>query len=155
MSPSSLQKLAGAIWLLVGAGLMTRAVLGHLLLASRLNASMGAMITAVALGLVVGAAKGRFVLARTALRNVDRIKALPEPRRPWQLFHPAFYLLIGLMMGMGIGIRRFLISPESINGNLIYGGVLLGIGGALFVSSLAYFSPERFRKTPKVEAPAE
>eukprot|EP00913_Durusdinium_trenchii_P011056 g10379.t1 len=69
------------------------------------DSSGRAVSLAVVLGLCGGLAKGRFVLAKAALRNRRRIAALSKPK-PWQIFSPRFYPLIMVMMGMSIGLRK-------------------------------------------------
>lgn len=146
MSRSSLQTLAGIIWVCVGVMLASMGIFKYLANAQSLGASTLSLGLAIGLGLIVGGAKGKFVLAKSALRNKDRIEKLEEPLRPWHVFAPPFFLLIALMMGMGIGIRRFVIDQSNPTHLLIYGGCLCGIGGALFVSAFAYWFEGVFRK---------
>jgi hypothetical protein len=138
MKKQNLQTMAGVFWLGIGLMLATRGVL-MFLAASKMGASTQALALAAALGLIIGAAKGRFVLSKTARKNRDRIGELTEPVKPWQVFSVKFYPLIGLMMGGGIAIRHFFVKDGSSTAQLSYGGVLCGIGGALFISAFAYW----------------
>ena len=93
---------------------------------------------AIGFGLAIGAAKGWFVLRRTAAKNLSRIGSLAEPTRPWQAFPPAFYPLIGLMVGLGVGIR--LLARHGLPGGHVTAlGVYVAIGAALLGSSLPYW----------------
>ena len=103
MSSRSLVTAAGLLWAAIGTLLVTRGV-GMLTRAHEGGSGPLALSVASALGLFIGAAKGRFVLSKSALRNKARIQALERPR-PWQLFRPGFYPLIGLMILLGIGLR--------------------------------------------------
>ena len=138
MKRQQLQTLAGIFWLAIGLLLTARGVF-TLMAAQSGGASTQGLALAAGLGLVIGLAKGRFVLSKTARRNRDRIAALAEPVKPWQLFSMKFYPLILLMMGMGMAIRHFFVKGGTTTAQLSYGGLLCGIGGALFVSAFAYW----------------
>lgn len=151
MRRSSLQSLAGFIWIGVGLMLTCIGIFKYLLKAHDLEASGMGLGLAIGLGLLVGIVKGRFVLSKSALRNKDRIAKLEEPLKPWNVFTPPFFLLIVLMMGMGLCIRTFLLDQSNVLHLLCYGGGLFGIGGALFVSAFAYWFDSAFRKTKKLK----
>ncbi|CAK9062575.1 unnamed protein product [Durusdinium trenchii] len=85
------------------------------------DSSGRAVSLAVVLCLCGGLAKGRFVLAKAALRNRRRIAALSKPK-PWQIFSPRFYPLIMVMMGMSIGLRK-LFNTGFAGGMVTYGGI--------------------------------
>lgn len=140
---AALRAVAGLIWFGVGTMLLVRG-LRFLGLIGSLEAYSGfATGLTLAIAGLIGAIKGRFVLSRSALRNIDRIHKLPRPR-PWQVFAPRFYPLIGLMMGLGFVLRRLAtIGPGA---RIVVAGVYCGIGAALAISSFAYLAPERFRR---------
>ena len=137
MSNKGLQSAAGAMWLMTGCMLMAR---GGRYFWQALHAgdATGRTITlALTLGLFGGLAKGRFVLAKTALRNKRRLQKLNQAS-PWQIFAPGFYPLMVVMMGMSIGLKK-LFGTGFAGGMVTYGGIVTGIGTGLFVSSFAYW----------------
>jgi hypothetical protein len=140
MTKNGLNTTAGIVWLAIGGMLATRGAL-TLLKAQEGGATTTGLACAALLGLVIGAAKGRFVLSKTARRNARRIAGLEEPVKPWQVFAPAFYPLILVMMGLGFGLRAAAAKGYA-GGHLTYGGVLVGIGCALFVSAFTYWKAE-------------
>ena len=91
----------------------------------------------VALGLVLGAAKGHFVLAKTADRHLRRIDTLPEPSPFWKVFPLYVIPLIGLMMGFGFWIKG--LAKAGTIGWCTAGAIYAGIGAALLGSALRYF----------------
>lgn len=85
-------------------------------------------------GVVLGTAKGVFVLRKTCKRMLGRIEAMPGREPFWQIYPPRFLFTIPLMIGMGIGARMlFEKSPQVVL------GIYVGIGAALFFSSLPFF----------------
>ncbi len=134
----TLRKLAGGVWLAVGIGLLIagcRFVLG--LNEEGSERTTSGISIALAIGGVVGCLKGRYVLSRTAKRNLKRIKKLREPR-VWQVFTGSMAILILLMMGLGRGLRS-LAAEGYLGGYLGIGGLYVGIGMALAVASFTYF----------------
>jgi len=153
MKKSSLKTFAGIIWVAAGGMLLfrgTKMLYGVWTLDKEFvegaEATTHTMLIVYALiGLVVGAAKGFFVLSKSAKRNSDRIDRIEGPVRPWQVFALKFIPLIAVMIGMGLGIR-FLAANTEVTW-ISWGGcgaVYVGIGAALFASSLVYFK----KKTP-------
>ena len=138
VSHRTLNAVAGSVWLLVGGGLATvgvRFVFGFN--ETDPERTVLGITTALALGSLVGAAKGRYVLARTARRNKRRIAALDDPR-VWQVFTGRFVIVILLMIALGRGLRA-LAADGWLGGYLGVGGLYVGIGMALAVASRAYF----------------
>jgi len=127
--------LAGTLW--VGAGALL-SVRGGLML-GKTETTWG-LALALTLGLIVGAAKGYYVLSRSARRNLRRIAALDKPK-PWNAFTLRFLFLLGLMIGFG-RMLRWLASEGHLPWGVV-GGIYVGIGVALVVSAGAYFIPKR------------
>ncbi len=118
----------------------------HLLLAASMWCTVGTLLAAaglhwclgthaataaflVALGLVLGALKGRFVLARTARHNAGRLVARGDGRCVGGFLGWKGWLLVPLMMGLGIALRR---SPLP---RPVLGVVYVAIGAALLTGS--------------------
>ncbi|MFT5200192.1 MAG: ferrochelatase [Planctomycetota bacterium] len=136
----SLKNLAGCVWLAVGLGLLIaglRFVFG--LNEPSSERTLGGIAQALSIGGVIGVLKGRYVLSRTAKRNLKRIKKLRDPRI-WQVFTPTMAILILLMIALGRGLRG-LAADGYLGGYLGIGGLYVGIGMALAVASFTYFLP--------------
>jgi hypothetical protein len=76
--------------------------------------------------------KSRYVLDRTAARAVARIRA--RGRACWfGFFSWRSWLLVALMMGAGMTLRRLVVAPGEIGAGIL-GALYLGIGGALAIT---------------------
>ena len=91
----------------------------------------------MALGLVIGFFKGRFVLSKTVKRVVFRIASLPLPIRLKDAYSRSYWILIGSMMALGM-FFRFLPIPIDIRG-----AIDLAIGSALVNGAMLYFRAAR------------
>ena len=141
------QRLAGLVWVAVGISLAVRGA--RMLPAAKMQSGLGWTVFSCLLGLVIGTAKGKFVLSKSARRNVVRIHKL-EQARPWNLFTVKFYPLIGLMIGLG-ALLRWGAGQGHWNWAPV-AGLYLGIGGALAISSLVYFQPAPVPMRTRVDA---
>jgi hypothetical protein len=138
--------LSGAVWLLIGLFLLIKG-LGLLVTAAHFSAEPflitplvnlagtreQAALLLVALSLVVGFLKGRFVLAKTVKRSVERIFSFPSPVPLAKIYNKASYLIIFFMMGLGMLMRVLPISPD------VRGAVDVAVGAALINGALLYF----------------
>jgi hypothetical protein len=148
MSHSALIIISGVIWLVIGCMLLSMGL--NFIVSSILKDNLilmkrpiidffssftggpdqGALVL-IALALLVGFAKGKFVFKKTVNRTVSRIRSLPNPAPLTQIYARGYYLLLGLMFFLGF-IVRFL--PLDIRG-----GVDVIIGSALLNGSMLYF----------------
>ena len=98
----------------------------------------------LAAALLIGGAKGIFVLRRSADRMLKHIESRPGKRPFWETWPLYFIPLVLLMIGMGVGIRM-LWGPDGSIEYLpaVVSGIYLGIGAALFTSSWPYFAAWR------------
>lgn len=128
--------LAGMMWMAVGVMLLTRSVF---MVRDGLTEGTSAAkaFILVALGLVIGAAKGLFVLSKTAERHLRRIDTLPEPSPAWKVFPIYVIPLIAVMMGFGFWIKS--LAHGGTIGWCTAGALYAGIGAALLGSALRYF----------------
>jgi hypothetical protein len=92
-----------------------------------------AAILLVALCVLLGFFKGRFVLSKSVNRLVRRIRSFPNPTHLLNLYSPSYYLLLASMILIGFSIKYFQLSRD------IRGVVDVVIGSALICSSLFYF----------------
>jgi hypothetical protein len=86
----------------------------------------------VGLALIIGFAKGKFVLGKASIRNILRLQALKEPVRPVHVYPLRSWITIGIMLLIGISMTVFQ-APVFVRGL-----VNLGIGMGLLVSSVTY-----------------
>ena len=129
MSRKGLVTLSGAVWSLAGVILFVRAII-------MIDTLTPFGIGLIVIGLAVGALKSRFVLAKVARKNIERIKTMSPDKDKICLFAfqpPLSYLLIGIMIGAGVTLRHFY--PHSIYVIALY----FAIGAALLYSGLEYF----------------
>jgi len=144
--------LSGLIWLAIGVMLMSmglnfivKSILVENLVVLRrpvldffaniLGGYDQGAIAVIALALIIGFFKGRFVLKKTVGRTIARIRALPNPAPLSQIYHKAYYLLIAVMMTLGF-ILKFV--PLDIRG-----GVDVVVGSALINGAILYFRHAR------------
>ena len=136
LAPRSLGWLAFGLWLLGGVVLLSLGT-ARLLQAARAEATTSVAVGVAVAALAVGIAKGRFLLRKTACRNIDRLTALHEDRRPIHVYGTRSWVVIGLMTALSIGLTLGGVPP------LWRGMVNLAIGAALATSSLSYLGPLR------------
>ena len=92
-----------------------------------------AALLLLVLGLVVGFAKGRFVLSKTVARVANRISSLPEPIRISQVYPVGYIGLIGCMMLLGMAMKWFAVPLD------VRGGIDVAVGSALMNGAMFYF----------------
>jgi hypothetical protein len=136
LGPRSLGWLAFGLWLLGGVVLVSLGA-ARLAEAARGEASPVVVAVVAVVGLALGAAKGWFVLRRTAQRNIDRLAGLEQNQRPIHVYGIRSWLVIGLMTALSGGLTLGGVPP------LWRGMVNLAIGAALAESSLSYLVPLR------------
>ena len=146
-SKKFVQGLAGLVWVAVGTSLAIRGA--RMLPEAKLQSGLAWTVASCVIGLLIGIAKGKYVLSKSARRNVVRIHKLDHPR-PWNIFTAKFYPLIGLMIGLG-ALLRWGANHGHWNWAPV-AGLYLGIGGALAISSLVYFRPAPVPMRTRVDA---
>jgi hypothetical protein len=159
-SHRTLIAIAGALWFVVGFALLgvgLRLIVGvakasldetpalflpHL--APHLGNREVAAVCTIALCLVVGYLKSRFVLVKSVKRVVRRILTLPNPASLSRLYTLSYYLLIAAMMGIGMLFKVLQIPAD------LRGAIDVAVGAALLNGALLYFryannsTPENF-----------
>lgn len=136
LAPRCLGWLAFTLWLLGGVVLLSLGT-GRLLQAAEGEATAATVAMVGAAGLALGVAKGRFILRKTARRNIDRLAAMSQHRRPIHVYGVRSWVVIGLMTTLSIALTLGGVPP------LWRGMVNVAIGAALATSSLNYFAPLR------------
>lgn len=138
--------MAGSVWGLVGLFLIIRGVVMYQAALETQNATQTGLIISIAAAIVIGVAKGKFVLSKTARRNKSRIEQIEGPLQVHHVYAKSFYFLIAGMILLGVSLRHF---NEYLGGYVVVAGIYCGIGLALMVSSLTYW------KTDTQPAPEE
>lgn len=132
LAPRLLIKLAFFLWALGGSVL---AVMGVLRMAdASLTMRASVIIIASLIWLAVGIAKGRYVLAKTSQRNIERIQAMTESQRPIRVYSLRSWIVIGLTVSLSLALTLFNTPP------FWRGGINLAVGFALLMSSLNYLT---------------
>ena len=139
---------SGCLWFFIGVMLLykglkfiTEAVFSNDSLCFGLSKTFGssekAATVLIAIALLVGFIKGRFVLAKTVKRVVMRIVKLSEPVRFKDAYSPAYWVVIAFMMTLGMSMK-YLPIPIDIRGMID-----VAVGSALIIGALLYFRAAR------------
>src|SRR5574340_309081 len=125
-----LQLAAGLVWL--GVGLMLDDFAANWLR----PVALPRMLLLVLAGMILAAGIYTFGFSRLARKNIQRITDLPGRKVCLFAFQAwPSYPLVGFMIGLGIYLRVYSGLPKPMLA-ILY----LGIGTALFASSLLYFA---------------
>lgn len=139
---------SGFMWLIMGAfllykglGLISQAVFASGTLCDQMKDFFGSASQAgavlIALGLLIGFFKGRFVLVKTVRRTITRIASKEEPVSIKDAYSPLYWGLIFGMMLLGMMFRFLPISLD------LRGAVDVAVGSALIHGALFYFAAAR------------
>jgi hypothetical protein len=131
-APQQLKTLAFAIWLAGGVVLVMLGVTRLMYAPETAPMVMGLSCLAA---VVIGFAKGKFVLSKTARKNVARINQMVQPQKAINVYSLPSWLMISLMVLISIALNVGQV-PD-----MVRGAVNLGIGLALIVSSFVYTGP--------------
>jgi hypothetical protein len=147
VSHTTLIVLSGLVWLVVGCFLLPlglnfiteillkeNATQPHPVLhflAPYVGGLESAALIWIAFTLLLGFLKGRRVFAKGVKRSVNRILSLPNPTHLSKIYTPAYYLLLGSMVLLGVIVR---FAPLDIRG-----GVDIAVGTALINGAILYF----------------
>jgi len=130
LTPRTLIKLAFFLWALGGTVLV---VLGVLRMAdASLTIRVSVIIIASLVWLVIGIAKGRYVLAKTSQRNIERLRAMTERQRPIRVYSLRSWIVISLTVALSLALTLLNTPP------FWRGGINLAVGFALLMSSVNY-----------------
>lgn len=130
LRPPALRHLAFGLWLAGGLLMLARGAWRFA--EARTATPPGLLWGAIAVAVLVGWVKGRFILSRTSRRNIARLAALEVPLRPVQVYTVRSWMLIGLFMLAGLSLG-WMGAPLVWRGAV---GVAVGLG--LVLSSFAY-----------------
>lgn len=136
MNKNNLFAIAGGVWVLVGLFLIFRGMHLYQLAVSEQHTSQNAIIFSCIAGLLIGGIKGKFILSKTARKNISRIDNLVVPLKAYHVFSKPFYIFIVCMMGFGFLLRHM---NTYLGGYVVVAAIYCGIGMALVVSSRTYW----------------
>jgi len=130
LTPRTLIKLAFFLWALGGSVLV---VLGSIRMAdASLTMRASVILIASLVWLTIGVAKGKYVLAKTSQRNIERLRAMTERQRPIQVYSLRSWLVISLTVALSLALTLLDTPP------FWRGGINLAVGFALLMSSVNY-----------------
>ena len=128
--PAGRARFVGLMWIAVAVMLYARSA--SYFVAVQDTAKQAGLL---AVALVIGGAKGWFVLRKSSKRLITRIESMPGKQGVWTIWHPVFIVLIALMIGFGVALRKFAGPTYPSVVVLVY----FGVGAALAVSSIHFF----------------
>ena len=119
--------LSAAIWFVGGVFLLRK---GLYLLTMNPEGGEETLLLVIAVGLLIGWLKGRFVLSRSVDRISERILSLPSPFPIKKIYPLYYYGLILIMVGFGFGLKLLPLTVRAF--------VDVAIGSALLQGSFLY-----------------
>ncbi len=93
------------------------------------------------LGIVVGLLKGKFIFSKNCKKNIQRIKALEQPRI-WQFFRPGMLVFLAIIIPTGAWMSR--LAAGNYTFLCLVGGLDFSIALALLTSSLVFWQKKTF-----------
>lgn len=101
-----------------------------------------AVVLLIALGLLIGYFKGRYILGKSAIKGVQRIRSFSDPTPLKNIYSLKYYILLFLMIGLGMSMK-YLGIPADVRGviDVAIGAAL--INGAMIYLRLAFEKPVR------------
>jgi hypothetical protein len=142
VSTRTLNILAALTWYLGGFVLLFK---GRSLLveAGMLQPDQGWLWLAVAMGLLLGSLKAKFLFSKSCRQNLNRIAALDQPKFR-QFFRPGFFLALAVMIATGATLSRLARNNYPF---LIGVGILdLSLAVALLGSGIVFWRQKAFAK---------
>ena len=127
--------LSGVIWGVIGCLLLYK---GLQLLAEEVSSDSSRASWLIALGLLLGFFKGRYVFRKTVQRISLRIMSLPAPVGFVDAFPKSYWLLLTSMMTLGFLLRLVPIEVRGV--------IDVAIGSALMQGAMLYFRVAKMAK---------
>lgn len=109
---------------------------GAIILLLRGSIVLGRIEDAVTLGMVlfasvlIGWFKGTRIIGKVALKNLRRLRTVPQPSPLWKFLSVPSYIVIAFFMGLGISLR-FAGIPTPV-----YATILVGVGLSLLIGGI-------------------
>lgn len=136
VSKTQLLSLAFSLWIVGGLSLCFAGA--QRLAEVYVQTDLILLLTALIITVVVGIAKGKFVLSKTSLRNIERIKQLEnDENRLISVYSTKSWIIITLMLLISASLTAF-------SAPLFWRGIInVGVGLALIMSSLNYLNTNK------------
>jgi hypothetical protein len=151
-SHKTLILIAGLVWLVIGAWLLSLGIhfiletvrqpalthlTGRFSITGFVNRFISdrtqAVMLCILLALFIGYLKGKMALAKSVTRQIKRIVSLPNPTRLKYLYSKGYYLLIASMILLGVMMRFLPITLDT------RGFIDMIIGSALVNGAVLYY----------------
>ncbi len=140
ISHRTLKILAVLVWLIGGVMLVRKG--GELLTeAYALNSIALWVGFSIAIGVLLGGLKSKYLFVKSCKKNLQRIDALEQPKL-WQFYRPKFFFFLALMITTGVTLSRlahgnypFLLGVAALD---------ISIATALLSSSVVYWQEKAF-----------
>ena len=136
MTLASLKPEVPKCWLFAASGVMWSGV-GLMMCTTGIKwlalENMARTLSFASAGLVLAVMATVFSFGGIARKNIQRLRRLPERGCLFAFQAWKSYLVILLMIALGMTLRRLPIP------NAVLSMIYIGIGGALFLSSIAYY----------------
>ncbi len=137
----ALAALAGIFWTVLGAWLTFRAVEAFLLIEAG-----PAFAIPLGVGLLVAWYKGTRILGPLAMKNLKRLRRIPQPSPLYAMFSRGSWILAAFFAGVGIAMRVMPLAPG------VRAAILLGVGLAMLTGA-AYYVRHFHESRPLTETP--
>ena len=143
VSQNTVLIIAAIVWYAGGIALLLK---GSSLLkqAYEMNSESIWPVVAALIGVIAGLAKSRFLFIRSCKKNIQRIKAITNPR-VWQCFKPGLLIFLAVIIPTGAWMSK------AVAGNYLFlclvGALDLSLAVALLTSSLAFWNRSTFTRT--------
>ncbi len=138
----TLKIMAVLVWV-IGGVMLIRKGSELLIEAYSLNSIIAWIGFSIALGVILGGLKSKYLFVKSCRKNLARIDALEKPRL-WQFYRPKFFLFLTIMIATGVTLSRmahgsfpFLLSVAALD---------ISIATALLSSSVVYWQEKAFSK---------
>ncbi len=127
-----LRKLAFLLWVTGGLLLTIRGVAR--IVESASSHQLGTLSLFLLCAVIIGILKGKYVLAKTARRNLARLRGMSAPQRPLQVYGARSWTIIALTASLSL-MLTWLGTPL-----LWRGSIQLAVGLSLLISSIYYLN---------------
>jgi len=142
-SHRTLKVLAVSVWL-IGGVMMVRKASELFLEANTISTASLRVWVSIALGILFGSLKAKFIFRKSCQKNLLRIEALKQPKF-WQFYRPQFFMLLAVMISTGVMLSR--LAHGNFSFLLGVAALDLSIATALLVSSRVFWEEKAFAKT--------
>jgi hypothetical protein len=136
VSQNTLVIIAGIVWYAGGIALLLK---GSALIkqAYWMDSESSWTLVAVLMGIITGLTKSRFFFIRSCKKNIQRIKAITEPR-VWQCFRPGMLIFLAIVIPTGTWLSRAAAGDYLLL--CLIGALDLSIAFALLTSGLVFWN---------------